>query len=293
MLPSSVAGGIPPSVVRNIRVGGERLTGTHSIKATTMRIALGVEYDGRNFRGWETQREARTVQTCLELALAGVANHPVKTVCAGRTDARVHALGQVVHFDSDASRPLHAWMLGANAKLPPDVSVIWAHAVSGDFSARFSARARSYRYLILDRRARPALYRARVAWGTRPLDVEGMREAGGYLLGEHDFSAFRAAACQARSSVRTLYQLDVVRHGAVIAIEVRANAFLQHMVRNIAGVLIAVGMQRRPPDWAARVLAGRMRALGGVTAPPDGLYLVGVEYPPTFGLPAVSSGVLL
>jgi len=253
-----------------------------------MRIALGVEYDGRNFHGWETQRGARTVQECLEGALASVADHPVRTVCAGRTDARVHALAQVVHFDCTAPRRLDAWIYGTNAKLAADASVIWSRVVAPDFSARFSARARAYRYLILNRRSRPALQRGRVTWEPRSLDVERMQEAGGFLLGEHDFSAFRAASCQARNPVRTVYRLEVVRLGALIAIDVRANAFLQHMVRNIVGVLIAVGMRRRPPEWAAAVLAGRVRAGGGVTAPPDGIYLVGVEYPFALGLPVVA-----
>ncbi len=252
-----------------------------------MKLALGVEYDGREFNGFETQPNGRTVQACLEDALSAVADHPVKAVCAGRTDAGVHALGQVVHFESGASRPLDAWIFGANANLPEDVSVNWSRLVPGEFHARFSATARRYRYVILNRRTRPGLLRGRVAWEYRPLDIEPMREAAGFLLGEHDFSSFRGAGCQARSSVRRIHRLEVSRRGPFVFIDVAANAFLLHMVRNIAGVLMAVGAGKAPARWAAEVLDAGDRRQGGVTAPPDGLYLLQVDYPAHFRIPAV------
>ena len=258
-----------------------------------MRFAAGVEYDGREFHGWEKQRNGRTVQEALELALTSVADQPVRTCCAGRTDARVHALAQVVHFDTDAVRSERSWVFGANANLPKDVSVLWAREVEDAFHARFCAVSRSYRYVIFDRPVRPAVLRGRVTWECRPLDAGAMAGAARSLLGEHDFSAFRAAGCQARNPVRTLQRLDVQRHGEYVVMEVRANAFLQHMVRNLAGVLMAIGAGREPESWAARVLAGRDRRLGGVTAPPDGLYLTGVEYPDVFGLPCLPRGIPL
>ena len=231
-----------------------------------MRIALGVEYDGRHFHGWESQRNARTVQDALEQALARVADEPVRTVCAGRTDAGVHGLGQVVHFDTRAERSERSWVFGANANLPGDVAVLWARPVGEEFHARFAAMGRSYRYVIFNRPVRPAVLKGLVSWECRPLDVVPMAEAAATLLGEHDFSAFRAAGCQARSPVRTLHRLDVRRDAEMVFLEVEANAFLQHMVRNLAGVLMAIGDGRRPPEWAAEVLAGRDRRLGGVTA---------------------------
>ncbi len=258
-----------------------------------MRIAIGVEYDGRNFHGWETQRHGRTVQDALERALGVVADAPVRTVCAGRTDARVHALAQVAHFDTAAVRRDRAWVFGANANLPPDVSVLWARPVDTDFHARFSAVSRSYRYVILNRAVRPAALRGRVAWECRALDHEAMAHAAALLLGEHDFSAFRAAGCQARSPVRTLHRLEVARDGDFVVLEVRANAFLQHMVRNLAGVLLAVGTGRQVAAWAGEVLAGRDRRAGGVTAAPDGLYFTGVEYPEVHGLPRLSPRIAL
>ena len=252
-----------------------------------MRIALGVEYDGRDFHGWERQGDFRTVQLVLEAALSRVADHGVRTVCAGRTDAGVHALGQIVHFDSNAPRSERAWMLGANANLPSDVAVTWAKGVAEDFHARFSARARRYRYLLYNRHTRPAVLRDRVAWEPRRLDIDRMRVASGYLLGEHDFSAFRGAGCQARSAVRRINAMEVTRRGPLVMIDVSANAFLLHMVRNIAGVLVAIGSNRASPGWAMEVLEARDRTRGGVTAPAAGLYLVQVDYPGHFRIPAV------
>lgn len=252
-----------------------------------MKCALGVEYDGRDFHGFETQPNGRTVQACLEAALSNVADHPVRTVCAGRTDAGVHALGQIVHFESEAERPLSAWVFGANSHLPEDVGVNWSRGVPDEFHARFSATARRYRYVILNRSTRPAALRGRVAWEYRPLAVERMQTAASYLLGEHDFSAFRGAGCQSRSAVRRIHQLEVSRRGPYVFIDVRANAFLLHMVRNIAGVLTDIGAGKAAVDWADQVLQARDRRQGGVTAPAGGLYLVQVDYPAQYRLPAV------
>lgn len=252
-----------------------------------MKIALGLEYDGREFHGFETQPNGRTVQACLEAALSKVADQPVKVICAGRTDAGVHALGQIVHFVSQAERPLNAWVFGANSNLPEDVSVNWSRAVPEEFHARFSATARRYRYLILNRATRPATLRGRVSWEHRPLEVERMQAASCYLLGEHDFSSFRGAGCQSRSSRRRIYRLEVSRRGPFVLIDVTANAFLQHMVRNIAGVLVDIGAGKSPVDWAEKVLRAADRRQGGVTAPPDGLYLAQVDYPAQYRLPAV------
>lgn len=251
------------------------------------RIAVGVEYDGSVFCGWQSQAGQASVQAAVEAALSRVADGPVHVTVAGRTDTGVHGLGQVAHFDTDARRREYAWLRGANANLPGAVSLRWAREVPADFHARFSARARSYRYLILNRPQRPALRRHFTSWVYLPLDEKRMQAGAEYLVGRHDFSAFRASACQARHPVRELYRLAVTRRGDYIAIDVEANAFLHHMVRNLAGVLIAIGSGKYPPEWARDVLESRDRRLGGVTAPAEGLYLVGVEYPERFGLPAM------
>lgn len=251
----------------------------------TMRIAMGIEYDGTHFAGWQSQPHARSVQACLEQAIARVADHPVGVVCAGRTDAGVHAAGQVIHFDTRAERSPRSWILGTNSNLPPDVGVQWMKAVDDNFHARFRAQARSYRYRILNRRVRSPLYRNTATWVPQPLDEARMRAAAAHLLGEHDFSAYRAVACQAKTPVRRLTRLEVERRGEFITLTVRANAFLHHMVRNIAGVLIAIGKGERDTDWSREVLETRDRALGGITAPPQGLSLIEVEYPPEYGLP--------
>jgi tRNA pseudouridine38-40 synthase len=212
-------------------------------------------------------------------------------VCAGRTDAGVHALGQVAHFDTDAVRAMRSWVLGANSELPPDISVAFAQAVPDHFHARFSAEARTYRYLVLNRSARSALWARRAAWVHRPLATERMAEAAAHLIGEHDFSAFRAAECQAKSPVRRLQRLNVSRSGDLVILEATANAFLHHMVRNLAGLLIAVGKGEAPPSWAAEVLAGRDRTRNAATAPAAGLYFAAVHYPGAFGLPPPPGGV--
>jgi tRNA pseudouridine38-40 synthase len=251
-----------------------------------MRVALGVQYDGSEFRGWQAQRpETRTVQTGLERALARVADQSIHVICAGRTDAGVHGVGQVVHFDTTAVRSARSWVLGGNAHLPPDLSLNWAQPVSDDFHARFSALTRRYRYLIYNHSYRSALWHRRAAWWHPPLDAERMQEAGQLLVGEHDFSAFRAAECQARQPVRRLLELTVRRQSDSVILEVEANAFLHHMVRNIAGVLLAIGAGEQPVGWARDVLKGGDRTQAGVTAPAEGLYLMAVRYPEHFGLP--------
>ncbi|HET7922194.1 MAG TPA: tRNA pseudouridine(38-40) synthase TruA [Gammaproteobacteria bacterium] len=250
------------------------------------RFALGLEYDGSAFMGWQRQSHSgRTVQACIEDALTRVADHPVEVACAGRTDAGVHASGQVVHFDTHAVREPRGWLLGLNSNLPDDVAVNWIRPVAEDFHARFKAEARQYRYTILSRATRPALERRRVTWTHRELDHERMRRAGQHLLGEHDFSAYRAIECQARSPVRTLHVLEVRRAGELIHLDLVANGFLHHMVRNIAGVLMSIGAGKADEDWARRVLAGRDRTLGGTTAPPHGLCFVAVRYPLHFDIP--------
>ncbi len=256
-----------------------------------MRYVLGVEYDGSAFRGWQSQSSGvPTVQAVVEQALARVANHPVTVICAGRTDAGVHATGQVIHFDSDAVRSERAWVYGGNSHLPPGVAFLWGRERDEAFHARFSARRRAYRYVILNRAIRPAVGSQALAWYYRTLDVDKMQRAARALLGEHDFSAFRAAGCQAEHPIRTLYRLDVTRMGERIYLDVEANAFLYHMVRNLAGVLMAIGCGDQPEGWAAEVLAGRDRTQAGVTAPPGGLYLTGVGYAPEEALPSLPSG---
>jgi tRNA pseudouridine38-40 synthase len=250
------------------------------------RIALGLEYDGSGFAGWQSQDHARGIQTVVEAGLSEVANHPIEVIAAGRTDAGVHAAMQVVHFDTEATRTERSWMLGATANMPRQVSVLWAREVPEGFHARYSALARSYRYVILNRAPRPALTNDRVSWVRDPLDEKRMHEAAQYLVGEHDFSSFRAAQCQSRTPMRNLHVINVSRHGELVILKVTANAFLHHMVRNIAGVLIAIGTGERPVDWTAQVLAYRNRKLGGVTAAPGGLYLAGIRYAAALGLPS-------
>jgi tRNA pseudouridine38-40 synthase len=259
-----------------------------------MKIAIGVEYNGANFHGWQLQQDGvRTVQASLEQAIAQVAAHPARVFCAGRTDTGVHAFGQVAHFESDARRTERQWLLGINVNLPDDVSVTWVKPVDDDFHARFSAQSRSYRYYIWNRPTRSSLLTGKVNWVHRQLDHELMHRAAQTLLGTHDFSSYRALQCQAKSPIKTLHRLDVIRQGDMIMLSLKANAFLHHMVRNIAGVLIAIGKQEQSVSWAAEVLALRDRRLGGVTAAPDGLYFEAVEYPEHFAIPAVTCPPLL
>ncbi len=250
-----------------------------------MRLAVGIEYDGSAYCGWQSQASGRAVQSALEEALSRIANESVRVQSAGRTDAGVHAAGQVAHFDTRAIRDPRAWTLGTNSYLPRDIAVRWVRAVSADFHARFSAESRAYAYVIANQQTRPGLWHQRVSWQYRPLAVDRMNEAAVLLLGEHDFSAFRAAGCQARHPVRRLLHLALTRHHDYVILRIEANAFLQHMVRNIAGVLMEIGYGAREPDWAREVLTGRDRCLGGITAPASGLYFLHARYPTRFGLP--------
>jgi len=254
-----------------------------------VRIALGIEYDGAGFSGWQTQPDGRTVQDVVERALAEIAGAPVATICAGRTDAGVHALDQVVHFDTDVDRPLTAWVRGANRFLPPAVAVRWARVVPAEFHARYAATRRCYDYWILNDPVRSPLAHAHATWIFRPLDAVAMERAAGLLVGTHDFSAFRAAECQAASPVRDLQALSVRRSGRWLRVRATANAFLHHMVRNLAGTLVYVGLGRRPFEWAAEVLASRDRSRAAPTLGPEGLYLARVEYDPRFELPSPGS----
>lgn len=258
------------------------------------RIALGMEYCGTRLHGFQKQKSAvETVQAHLELALSTIAAEPVTLVCAGRTDAGVHATHQVIHFDTRAQRPQRAWVQGVNTMLPEAVRVRWAQEMPAQFHARFSAQARSYRYLIHSAPTRSAHSAAEVTWTQHPLDLAAMREGASHLLGRHDFTSFRASQCQAKSPVREVTRLDIARVGYLIVLEVSANAFLHHMVRNITGVLMAVGRGEHPPEWVKAVLDQRDRCAGGVTAPPFGLYLVDVRYPQAFQLPRCEPGPLL
>lgn len=250
-----------------------------------MRLAAGVEYDGSGFFGWQRQRQSPTVQEVVELALSRVADHPLTIHCAGRTDTGVHARCQVIHFETAAQRDERAWVLGANTHLPPGVSLLWLRRVPDDFHARFSARSRRYRYCILNRWVRPAIERQRMAWVRYPLDAGAMQLAAGTLIGEHDFSSFRALGCQSRSPVRKVHDVSVSRDGAEVAIDIEANAFVYHMVRNIAGALIAIGRGQRPVDWLSELLALRNRAAAAPTAPAAGLYFMSAGYPDFPDLP--------
>jgi tRNA pseudouridine38-40 synthase len=255
------------------------------LQAIPQRIALGVEYDGSAFCGWQAQQPGvRTVQTSLEAALAQVANHPVTLHAAGRTDSGVHALEQVVHFDTTARRIERAWVFGTNVNLPPDVAVRWAQPIGATFHARFSAIARHYRYHIQTTTARSALQRERAVWVYGALDVARMRTAAAALVGEHDFSSFRAASCQAKSPIRRVHYLDIQAQPEQLTLHIGANGFLHHMVRNIAGVLLAIGRGQAEADWTTQLLALRDRKQGGITAPPQGLYFVRADYPAHFEL---------
>lgn len=256
------------------------------------RYALGVEYNGASFSGWQRQLSPAlpTVQGVLEDALAFIANAPVAISCAGRTDAGVHGSGQVVHFECAAERNEKAWVMGTNTRLPAEVRVQWARQVPDDFHARHSALSRRYRYVIYGGKVKPAVLIGQLTHIPETLDVDRMHAAAQALVGEHDFTSFRAAGCQANTPMREVRFVDIRRQGRFVVVEIEANAFLQHMVRNIVGSLLQVAMGRKPVQWVAEVLAARDRNVAGVTARPDGLYLVGVEYPERFGLPALPYG---
>ncbi len=250
-----------------------------------MRIALGISYNGAQYNGWQCQTIDTTVQAQLEMALSKVADHPVRVICAGRTDKGVHAVGQVVHFNTQVERVQHAWVLGPNSYLPKDIRVQWARVVNDDFHARFSAIARNYRYVIYNHAIRSALLFAQTAWCYETLDEARMAEAANFLVGEHDFTSYRAQHCQAKSPVRTVQHLTVKRQGNFILLDIKANAFLHHMVRNIAGVLMAIGAGKQAPIWAKEVLEARNRIAADITASPAGLYFMQVDYPAEFNLP--------
>jgi tRNA pseudouridine38-40 synthase len=258
-----------------------------------MRIALGLEYSGAPFTGWQSQADGRGVQDALERALRAIADAPIGTIAAGRTDTGVHATLQIVHFDTNAQRPASAWVRGVNSHLPQDIAVRWAQQVPAEFHARFAASARHYTYLLVHRATRPALLAGRVGWYHRPLDVGAMREAAAALAGTHDFSSFRAAECQAASPVKTVSQLAVEADGEFIRLDFSANAFLHHMIRNCVGALVYVGAGKQPATWVADLLAARDRTRGAPTFAADGLYLTGADYDAKWDLPATRAKVRL
>lgn len=250
------------------------------------RWVLGIEYNGSDFCGWQWQRQKRSVQAVLEQALSMVANHAVTVLCAGRTDAGVHALEQVVHFDSTAPRSASAWLLGGNSHLPADVRITWVQTAVADFHARYSAIARLYRYVILNRPVRSALLRQQATWCYAPLEATAMHSAAQSLVGSHDFSSFRAHGCQSKSPFRQLHFIEVYRQDDKVIIDLSANAFLHHMVRNIAGALIDIGIGKQAVSWTQYLLAVKDRTQAGSTAPPEGLYLAAVFYPEHYGINA-------
>jgi len=259
-------------------------------KLMIQRIALGVEYDGYGFSGWQAQKDGvLTVQGAVEAALSTVADEPVRVICAGRTDTGVHAAEQVVHFETEVERTNRSWVYGANANLPDNVCILWAKPVSSEFHARFSARRRRYQYVIFNRHVRPTYLAHRTTWEYRPLNESRMQQAANYLIGKHDFNAYRAVGCQAKSPVREVYSLNVTRKNEFVFIDIEANAFLHHMVRNIAGVLMDVGAGKCDPVWAQEILNTQDRTQGGMTAPSAGLYLTGVSYEDEFDLPQLSN----
>lgn len=257
-----------------------------------MKIALGIEYDGSRYFGWQRQQAVKSVQQALETALSKVAAREVSVFCAGRTDSGVHATGQVVHFETDAIRQPHAWTLGVNANLPDDVKVKWVKQVDDDFHARFSATARRYRYLIYNNVLRPAILANGLTHYHQPLDHEKMHQAGQALLGELDFSSFRAAQCQSHSPWRNVHHLNVSRFGQFVMVDIQANAFVHHMVRNIVGSLLEVGNGNQPVEWIAWLQQQKDRTLAAATAKAEGLYLVDVTYPADFELPKMPLGPL-
>jgi tRNA pseudouridine38-40 synthase len=250
-----------------------------------MRIALGVEYDGSRYCGWQSQPDMLNVQDTLASALSSVADEHISIIAAGRTDTGVHALEQVIHFDSNSLRPQNAWVRGTNALLPKDIAVLWAHTVTDDFHARFSAQARSYQYVMINRPTRSAVHQGKVGWFHLPLDVAAMRSATQYLLGEHNFSAFRSSQCQAKTPVKNLMQFDIRQDGDTIIFDLTANAFLHHMVRNIIGCLVYIGKGKYPPHWLLQVLESGDRSQAAPTFAPDGLYLRHIIYDAKWALP--------
>jgi tRNA pseudouridine38-40 synthase len=250
-----------------------------------LRLALGISYNGQAYQGWQSQLSRQTVQDKLEAALGKFAAHRVSTLCAGRTDSGVHGLMQVVHFDTELARPTASWVRGTNAFLPSDIAVEWAQVVPAEFHCRASAQSRRYAYILFESAVRPSINAGRVGWVFRPLDGHMMRQAAAYLIGEHDFSSFRAAACQALSPVKTLQRIDISQRGAYWRFEFEANAFLHHMIRNIMGGLIAVGQHKHTAEWMQEILLARDRTVAAATFSPNGLYFLGPRYAPQWGLP--------
>jgi tRNA pseudouridine38-40 synthase len=249
-----------------------------------MRMALVLEYDGSRYHGWQAQTGLHTVQQAVENALSKVADSPISVICAGRTDTGVHATNQVIHFDTDKERSIRAWIHGANSFLPKDICVKWGKELPETFHARYSATARRYRYVIYNGAIRPALLRSNITWQYRQLDHRLMHEGAQILLGENDFTSFRSVECQSKTPMRNIHKLQVTRTNDLLVIDITANAFLHHMVRNIAGVLIAVGSGKHPVSWVEEVLKAKDRRLGAETAPSYGLYLVEVTYPQEFAV---------
>lgn len=257
------------------------------------RIALRVEYQGSRYCGWQRQGHCDSVQQQVEQALTQIANEPIEVHCAGRTDTGVHALGQIAHFETAVQRPMRAWIQGVNTKLPADIRISWASIMADDFHARFSAVARQYRYVIFNRPVHSAILADRVTWESQWLDVEKMQAAAQDLIGERDFSSFRAAACQASHARREVQWIEVSRRGDFVFIDIRANAFLHHMVRNISGTLMEIGRGERPVEWVAELMAIQDRTQAGVTAPASGLYFVNAFYPEEYAIPQVALNELL
>jgi tRNA pseudouridine38-40 synthase len=260
--------------------------------ALAARIAIGLSYDGAGYEGWQSQPSGNTVQDRLEAALSAVASTLVRVVAAGRTDTGVHAAAQVCHFETEAARPMSAWVRGTNAHLPAGIAVQWACEVDAGFHARFSAIGRSYVYVLYNHPVRPALFARQMGWFHRPLDVDAMRRAAGCLLGEHDFSAFRSSECQAAHPVRVMREVTIDKRGDCILFRFTANAFLHHMVRNLIGALVQIGKAAQPPEWLDELLAGRDRTVAAPTFSPAGLYLAQVDYPATWRLPTFAPMIL-
>jgi tRNA pseudouridine38-40 synthase len=250
-----------------------------------VRLALGISYNGQAYQGWQSQRSGLTVQDKLEAALGKFTQHKVSTLCAGRTDSGVHGLMQVVHFDTPLERPIASWVRGTNAFLPRDIAVEWAQIVPSEFHCRASALSRRYAYILMESPVRPSVDTGRVGWAFRALDLQAMQQAVQHLLGEHDFTSFRASACQALSPVKTLQRIEISQRGAYWRFEFEANAFLHHMIRNIMGCLVAIGQHKQTPDWLLQVLLARDRDAAAPTFSPDGLYFLGPRYAPHWGLP--------
>ena len=257
-----------------------------------MRVALGVEYDGSSFYGWQRQLDVDSVQAQIEKALSFIANEPIKVLCAGRTDTGVHATGQVVHFDTNAHRPMKAWTQGINTHLPNSVAVRWAKEVDENFHARYSATARRYRYVIYNHTLRPGILNAGVSHYHGEIDEKIMHQAAQLFVGQHDFTTFRALHCQANTPIRNVHQVNVTRQGMYVMVDIQANAFLHHMVRNIVGSLLQIGLGNQPIEWITELLAVKNRKLAAATAKPNGLYLVDVTYPEHFQLPKLALGPL-